>query len=93
MTDTHLKRTPLYECHIEAKARIVPFAGYEMPVQYAGVLEEHRAVRTGVGLFDVSHMGEIEVTGKRALDFVQFVTCNDASKPFATSSARVASTP
>ena len=80
MTDTHLKRTPLYECHIEAKARIVPFAGYEMPVQYAGVIEEHRAVRTGVGLFDVSHMGEIEVTGKRALDFVQFVTCNDASK-------------
>ena len=80
MTDSHLKRTPLYECHIEAKARIVPFAGYEMPVQYAGVLEEHRAVRTAVGLFDVSHMGEIEVTGKRALDFVQFVTCNDASK-------------
>ena len=80
MPETHLKRTPLYECHLEAKARIVPFAGYEMPVQYAGVLEEHRAVRTAAGLFDVSHMGEIEVTGRRALDFVQYVTCNDASK-------------
>ena len=45
MPETRLKRTPLYECHVEAKARIVPFAGYEMPVQYAGVLEEHRAVR------------------------------------------------
>jgi aminomethyltransferase len=80
MADTRLKRTPLYECHVEAKARIVPFAGYEMPVQYAGVLEEHRAVRTAVGLFDVSHMGEIEVRGRRALDFVQYVTCNDAAK-------------
>ncbi len=80
MPETRLKRTPLYECHVEAKARIVPFAGYEMPVQYSGVLEEHRAVRTAVGLFDVSHMGEIEVTGRRALDFVQYVTCNDASK-------------
>ena len=80
MDEPHLKRTPLYECHVEAKARIVPFAGFEMPVQYAGVLEEHRAVRTAVGLFDVSHMGEIEVIGRRALDFVQYVTCNDASK-------------
>ncbi len=80
MTQTTLKRTPLYQCHLEAKARIVPFAGYEMPVQYTGVLEEHRAVRTSVGLFDVSHMGELDVVGRRALDFVQFVTCNDASK-------------
>jgi aminomethyltransferase len=75
-----LKRTPLYECHVEAKGRIVPFAGYEMPVQYVGVMEEHRAVRTAVGLFDVSHMGEIDVKGPRALEFVQHVTCNDASK-------------
>jgi glycine cleavage system T protein (aminomethyltransferase) len=80
MTQTTLKRTPLYECHVEAKARIVPFAGFEMPVQYVGVIEEHRAVRSSVGLFDVSHMGEVEVTGRRALDFVQYVTCNDASK-------------
>lgn len=74
------KRTPLYPVHIEAGARMVPFAGWEMPVQYRGVLEEHRAVRTRVGLFDVSHMGELEVVGKRALDFVQYVTCNDASR-------------
>jgi aminomethyltransferase len=80
MTGTTLKRTPLYECHLEAKARIVPFAGFEMPVQYSGVIEEHRAVRSSVGLFDVSHMGEIEVVGRRSLDFVQYVTCNDASK-------------
>ena len=80
MTGTTLKRTPLYECHVEAKARIVPFAGFEMPVQYSGVIEEHRAVRTSVGLFDVSHMGEIDVIGRRALDFVQYVACNDASK-------------
>jgi aminomethyltransferase len=80
MTEATLKRTPLYECHVEAGARIVPFAGFEMPVQYVGVLDEHRAVRTSVGLFDVSHMGEIEAVGRRALDFVQYVTCNDASK-------------
>ena len=75
-----LKRTPLYECHLKAGARMVPFVGWEMPVQYRGVIEEHRAVRGGVGLFDVSHMGEIEVSGTRALDLVQYVTCNDASK-------------
>ena len=80
MGGTTLKRTPLYECHVEAGGRIVPFAGWEMPVQYRGVLEEHRAVRTAAGLFDVSHMGEIDVTGRRALDFIQQVTCNDASK-------------
>ncbi len=80
MTGTNLKRTPLFPCHVEAGARLVPFAGWEMPVQYRGVMEEHRAVRTSVGLFDVSHMGEIDVVGRRALDFVQYVTCNDASK-------------
>ena len=51
------KRTPLYECHLEAGARMVDFAGWDMPVQYAGVIEENRAVRTAAGLFDVSHMG------------------------------------
>jgi len=75
-----LRRTPLYDCHLRAGARMVPFVGWEMPVQYRGVIEEHRAVRTGVGLFDVSHMGEIEVTGVRALDLVQYITSNDASK-------------
>jgi len=75
-----LKRTPLYECHIKAGGRMVPFAGWEMPVQYRGVIEEHRTVRSAVGLFDVSHMGEIEIQGPRALDLVQFITSNDASK-------------
>ncbi len=80
MRESQLKRTPLYECHLQAGGRMVPFAGWEMPVQYRGVVEEHRAVRTSVGLFDVSHMGEIVVTGSRALDFLQYVTCNDVSK-------------
>jgi aminomethyltransferase len=76
-----LKRTPLYEEHRGAGAKLVPFAGYEMPVQYpSGITAEHLAVRGGAGLFDVSHMGEIEVHGDRALDFVQFVTTNDASR-------------
>jgi aminomethyltransferase len=75
-----LRRTPLYECHREAGARMVPFAGWEMPVQYAGVIDEHRAVRTAAGLFDVSHMGEVEIAGKGALEAVQHITSNDASK-------------
>ncbi len=80
MKGSTAKRTPLYECHLEAGGRMVEFAGWEMPVQYRGVIEEHRAVRTSVGLFDVSHMGEIMVTGKRAADFLQYVTCNDVTK-------------
>ena len=60
-----LKRTPLYDRHVAAGARLVPFAGWEMPVQYAGIREEHVAVREGVGVFDVSHMGEVETTGTR----------------------------
>src|SRR5688572_540001 len=76
-----LKRTPLYQRHVDAGAKMVPFAGYEMPVQYrTGILAEHRAVRERAGLFDVSHMGELLVRGARALDFVQHVTTNDASK-------------
>jgi len=76
-----LLHTPLHGRHVEAGAKMVPFAGYDMPVQYpTGILEEHRAVRTAAGLFDVSHMGEFEVTGRDALDLVQAVTTNDASK-------------
>jgi aminomethyltransferase len=75
-----LKRTPLYEVHREAGAKFVDFGGWEMPVQYAGIVEEHRAVRTSVGLFDVSHMGEIEIKGPGALEVVQRLTTNDASK-------------
>src|SRR5436309_1247857 len=75
-----LKRTPLYECHQEAGGKMVPFAGWEMPVQYSGVMEEHRAVRTAAGLFDVSHMGEIRVRGAGALGLLQRLTPNDVSK-------------
>ncbi len=74
------RRTPLYECHREAGARMVDFAGWEMPVQYAGVIDEHRAVRTAAGLFDVSHMGEVRVRGAGAEAFLQRLTPNDVSK-------------
>lgn len=75
-----LKRTPLYEEHVAAKARMVDFGGWEMPVQYAGVIEEHLTVRSKAGLFDVSHMGEVEVRGPEALAFVQNLITNDVSK-------------
>jgi aminomethyltransferase len=74
------RRSPLHEVHVEAGARLVPFAGWEMPVQYEGVIEEHRAVRERAGLFDVSHMGEIRVSGTGAETFLQGVTPNDVSK-------------
>ena len=61
-----LKRTPLYDAHVKAGARMVPFGGWEMPVQYTGIIEEHRAVRGAVGLFDISHMGEFEIEGGEA---------------------------
>ncbi len=81
MTETQsLKRTPLYESHREAGGKMVDFAGWEMPVQYAGVIEEHRAVRTAAGLFDVSHMGEVRVRGAGAEAFLQRLTPNDVSK-------------
>lgn len=71
------KRTPLYEKHVEAGGRIVDFAGYELPIQYAGITEEHHMVREHAGLFDVSHMGEVEVKGKDALNFVQNLVANN----------------
>jgi glycine cleavage system T protein (aminomethyltransferase) len=74
-----LRRTPLYEKHLELGAKLVPFAGWEMPVQYEGVREEHSAVRTHAGVFDVSHMGEIEVEGPGALAFLQRVLSNDVA--------------
>ncbi len=75
-----LRRTPLYTSHVELAGRLVPFAGWEMPVQYAGVIDEHRAVRTAAGLFDVSHMGEVRVRGEGAEAFLQRLTPNDVSK-------------
>lgn len=74
-----MKKTPLNQVHRELGARMVDFGGWDMPVQYAGVIEEHLAVRQAAGLFDVSHMGEIEVSGAEALAFIQFLTINDAS--------------
>jgi len=75
-----LKRTPLYDSHRAAGARLVEFAGFEMPVQYEGVVAEHTAVRTAAGLFDVSHMGEALFDGPRALDAVQRLVTNDCAK-------------
>jgi len=76
-----LKRTPCYDLHVAAGAKIVPFAGFEMPVQYpTGITAEHHAVRRSAGLFDVSHMGEFEVTGKDAARFASHVTSNDPAQ-------------
>ncbi len=73
-------RTPLYEAHLAAGARMVEFAGFEMPVQYKGILEEHAAVREKCGIFDVSHMGEVTIEGPRALEAAQRLDTNDLSK-------------
>lgn len=76
-----LKRTPLYDAHVALGAKIVPFAGFEMPVQYpTGITREHEAVRSAAGMFDVSHMGEFLVEGPDALAFVSFVTSNDPAQ-------------
>src|SRR3954469_12259454 len=77
-TDT-LKRTALHDRHAAAGAKLVPFAGWEMPVQYTGIRSEHVAVRTGAGVFDVSHMGEIETAGPGAEAFLQRILSNDAT--------------
>jgi aminomethyltransferase len=79
-TPETLRRTALYDRHRTAGARLVPFAGWEMPVQYAGVKEEHLAVRRDVGVFDVSHMGEIETRGRQATAFLQHLLTNDVRR-------------
>lgn len=76
----NLKRTSLYEQHKKAGGRIVPFAGWEMPVQYTGITDEHQAVRNAAGIFDVSHMGELELSGQYAAQVVDYLITNDASK-------------
>ena len=75
-----LRKTPLHDRHVALGARMVPFAGWEMPVQYEGVIQEHRAVRTDAGVFDVSHMGELEVEGPTARDLLQATLSNDVDK-------------
>lgn len=77
-----MKRTTFYNIHKNLGAKLVEFAGYEMPIQYSSIIAEHKAVRNSVGVFDVSHMGEVFVKGEKALDFVQHITVNDASKLF-----------
>ena len=79
MTVEILKRTPLYDRHVSLGAKIVPFAGWEMPVQYSGIIEEHVAVRERAGLFDVSHMGEIIFQGQNAEASLDALTCNSVS--------------
>lgn len=83
MTDSasqDIRRTPLYEEHKKLKARIVPFAGYEMPIQYEGITQEHKAVRNAVGIFDVSHMGEIVLSGEFSGAVVDYLVVSDATK-------------
>ena len=75
-----LSRTPLYEEHLAAGARMVPFAGFEMPVQYAGIIDEHRAVRSAAGIFDVCHMAEFRVFGFEAFYALQKLVTNDLHK-------------
>lgn len=80
MAQSNLLRTPLNQVHRDLGARLVPFAGWEMPVQYKGVIAEHHAVRTAAGLFDLSHMGEFEVRGDGASEFLNFALTNDVAK-------------
>jgi aminomethyltransferase len=80
MADAPLKKTPLNQVEKDLGGKMVDFGGWELPVQFTGILEEHGAVRTKAGVFDVSHMGEVTVKGRQALDLLQHTTCNDVSK-------------
>ena len=75
-----MKKTKLYNIHKKLNAKIIEFAGFQMPVQYSSIISEHKAVRNSVGVFDVSHMGEVFIEGEKSLEFVQHITINDASK-------------
>src|SRR5690554_910421 len=80
MSDEELRHIPLEDLHVELGAKMVPFSGFLMPLQYTGIKDEHVAVRTRAGLFDVSHMGEIEIKGPRAIEVVDGLVTNDATK-------------
>lgn len=75
----NLKTTPLHERHIEAGASMSPFGGFDMPIEYEGIVAEHEAVRRHVGVFDVSHMGEVAVSGPEAMRFVNYIFTNDVA--------------
>ncbi len=79
-SDTEILYTPLYDRHVALDARLIPFAGWMMPVQYKGILHEHKQVRTKSGLFDLGHMGQVDVSGPDSLAFLQYVASNDVSK-------------
>src|SRR4029077_8157669 len=79
-TTTQLRKTALNSAHRHMGAKMVNFGGWDMPVEYSGIVSEHLATRTTAGLFDVSHMGEIAARGPQALELVQVVTCNDAAR-------------
>ena len=78
MTEAHnnLKRTPLYDMHIKYGGKMVDFGGWELPIQYSGIINEHKTVREAAGIFDVSHMGEITIKGPQALDLLQEMVTN-----------------
>lgn len=80
MIDTEDKKTPLYEAHRSLNAKIAPFHGWLLPIQYTSIIEEHNATRTKAGLFDISHLGKVEVTGRGAFEFLQLLFTNDVSK-------------
>ncbi len=80
MIDSETKKTPLYDAHRKLNARIVPFHGWLLPIQYTSIIEEHNATRTKAGLFDISHLGKVEVTGRGALEFLQLLFTNDINK-------------
>ncbi len=75
-----MKLTKFYKKHVELGAKMVEFAGYQMPIQYTSIINEHKTIRNSVGVFDVSHMGEVTIKGKKAFDFLQYITTNDVSK-------------
>ena len=75
--DSDLKKTPLHSIHKELSGKLVPFSGWHMPIQFKGMIQEHKCVRDGVGIFDVSHMGEIEITGTDAKKLIQYLVTND----------------
>jgi aminomethyltransferase len=78
--ETPIRRTPLHDEHVAADGRMVDFAGWRLPIRYAGLIDEHKAVRTRAGLFDVSHMGEASVRGPQAVEYLQRLTCNNVAK-------------
>ncbi len=80
MIDTEDRKTPLYEAHRSLNAKIVPFHGWLLPIQYTSIIEEHNATRTKAGLFDISHLGKVEIAGRSALEFLQLLFTNDVSK-------------